>query len=107
MLLHLALAQFRPRKGDTAGNLRRIGEVLAQAHALEPRPHVVHFPETALSGYFVEGAVRETAMTADGLARALADAYRAAAPDGAPIDVVLGFYEQGEAHLHNLSLIRI
>ena len=41
-----------------------MGEVLAQAAALEPRPQVVQFPETALSGYFVEGGVREMALTA-------------------------------------------
>ena len=32
-LLHLAIAQFRPRKADVPGNLTRIGEVLAQAAA--------------------------------------------------------------------------
>ena len=63
-LLHIAIAQFRPRKGDVQQNLRRVGEVLAQAAALDPRPHVVQFPETALSGYFVEGGVREVALTA-------------------------------------------
>jgi NAD+ synthase (glutamine-hydrolysing) len=100
-LLHLAIAQFRPRKGDFEGNLRRIGEVLAQAAALEPRPDVVQFPETALSGYFVEGGVRELAISADDLARALAGAYRTAAPGAAPLDVIIGFYEKLEGDLHN------
>src|ERR1017187_614707 len=100
-LLHIAIAQFRPRKGDVQGNLRRVGEVLAQAAALDPRPHVVQFPETALSGYFVEGGVRELAISADDLARALADAYRTAAPGAAPLDAVIGFYEAFEGDLHN------
>lgn len=99
--LHLAIAQFRPRKGDVEGNLRRVGDVLAQAAALDPRPDVVQFPETALSGYFVEGGVRETALAADDLARRLQGAFRAAAPGAAPLDVVIGFYERLEGDLHN------
>ncbi|HEV8411090.1 MAG TPA: NAD+ synthase [Gemmatimonadaceae bacterium] len=95
-LLHIAIAQFRPRKGDVQGNLRRVGEVLAQAAALEPRPHVVQFPETTLSGYFVEGGVREVAMTAAELAAGLASAY-----SGPPIDAVIGFYEKFDGNLHN------
>jgi NAD+ synthase (glutamine-hydrolysing) len=101
-LLHIAIAQFRPRKGDVKGNLRRIGEVLAQAAALEPRPQVVQFPETALSGYFVEGGVREMALTAVELATAIAAAYR-----GPPIDAIIGFYEKLDGDLHNsLAYIR-
>ena len=95
-LLHIAIAQFRPRKGDVQGNLRRVGEVLAQAAALEPRPHVVQFPETALSGYFVEGGVREMALSAAELAAGIAAAYQ-----GPPIDAVIGFYEKREGDLHN------
>ena len=59
--LHLAIAQVRPRKGDVPGNLRRVGDVLRQASLLDPRPQVVHFAETVLSGYFVEGGVRDVA----------------------------------------------
>jgi NAD+ synthetase len=101
-LLHIAIAQFRPRKGDVQGNLRRVGEVLAQAAALEPRPHVVQFPETTLSGYFVEGGVRENALTAEELTAGLTAAYQ-----GPPIDAVVGFYEKHEGDLHNsLAYVR-
>ena len=101
-LLNIAIAQFRPRKGDVKGNLRRVGEVLAQAAALEPRPQVVQFPETALSGYFVEGGVREMALTADELAAGIAAAYH-----GPPIDAVIGFYEKQDGDLHNsLAYVR-
>jgi len=99
-VLHLSIAQFRPRKGDVAGNIARIGEILAQAASLDPPPDVVHFPETVLSGYFVEGAVRETATTASALAEALSTSYHAAGGHGA-IDAVIGFYEQHEGTLHN------
>ena len=101
-LLRLAIAQFRPRKGDVQGNLRRVGEVLAQAAALDPRPHVVQFPETTLSGYFVEGGVRENALTSDELAAGLTAAYQ-----GPPMDAVIGFYEKHEGDLHNsLAYVR-
>jgi NAD+ synthetase len=99
--LHIAIAQFRPKKRDLAGNLARIGEVLAQASTLDPRPDVVQFPETAISGYFVEGAVREMALTTDDLASRLAESYAAAAGGTPPLDVVIGFYEQLDGNLHN------
>lgn len=103
--LTVALCQFAPRKGDTAGNLSRIGRLCAQAATLEPRPQVVQFPETALSGYFVEGGVREVAMTAGALAYDLDEAYRAACLaaglETIPLDVVIGFYERWRDTLHN------
>ena len=95
-VLHLAVAQFRPRKGDLPGNIHRLCEVMAQAAALDPRPHVVHFPETVLTGYFVEGGVRELSLTVTQLTNALAGAYA-----GPRIDVVVGFYEKLEGNLHN------
>ena len=103
--LTLAICQFAPKKGDTAANLTRLGALCAQAATLDPRPQVVHFPETALSGYFVEGGVREVACTAGALAYDLDDAYRVAcaAADvrSVPIDVVVGFYERWRETLHN------
>src|SRR5471030_303549 len=101
-ILNLAIAQFRPRKGDVQGNIRRMGEVLAQAAALEPRPQVVQFPETTTSGYFVEGGVREMALTAAELAAALGEAYQ-----GPAIDAIIGFYEKHDGDLHNsLAYVR-
>jgi NAD+ synthetase len=103
--LTIALCQFAPRKGDTAGNLARIGRLCAQAATLEPRPQIVQFPETALSGYFVEGGVREVACTAGALAYDLDDAYRTACASAGiepvPLDVVVGFYERWRETLHN------
>ena len=100
--LRLAIAQFRPAKGDPAANLRRMGAIVAQAAALDPAPQVVHFAETVVSGYFVEGGVREVATTAPAFAAALAGAY-AAAGGRRPIDVCAGFYERNEGVLHNAA----
>ena len=99
--LDLALVQFRPRKGDYASNIARIGAFLARVGALEPRPTLVQFAETAVTGYFVEGAVRDLAVTAGELARDLDAAYRAALPSAPAVDVVVGFYERWRDTLYN------
>src|SRR5476649_2798965 len=96
----LALAQFQPRKGDYAANLARIGALVAQAARLSPRPPLVCFPETALSGYFLEGGVREVAVTAGQLAADLHRTYGG----GAPIDVCVGFYEVWRSKLYNSAI---
>src|SRR5882762_11551368 len=97
--IRIALSQFRPNKGEYAENVARIGAVIAQAAQLDPRPALVVFPETATSGYFVEGGVKELAVTAGTLARDLAAAYA-----GPAIDVVVGFYERFQNHIHNSAL---
>jgi NAD+ synthase (glutamine-hydrolysing) len=102
-ILHVAVAQIHPRKGDYAGNVDRVGTLLSEIAALEPRPQVVHFPETVLSGYFVEGGVRDVAVSAGTVAADLDSAYRAAPRDVAlrAIDVIVGFYERWRGTLYN------
>jgi len=56
------------------------------------------FPETALSGYFVEGGVVEVARTAGEVAVALGEP-----PPGAP-DLILGTYETGREGTHNAAI---
>src|SRR5438093_888240 len=97
--IRLALSQFRPTKGEYAENVTRIGSVIAQSAELDPKPELVVFPETATSGYFVEGGVKELAVTAGTLARDLAAAYQ-----GPTIDVVVGFYERFQNHIYNSAL---
>ena len=97
--LTLALAQFQPKKGNYRDNLSRIVALITQAATLEQRPQLICFPETALSGYFLEGGVREHAVTAGQLA---ADLHRSYA--GPPIDVCVGFYEVWRNKLHNSAI---
>ena len=99
--LDLAIAQLRPRKGDYAANVTRLGEVLATIDALEPRPALVQFAETVVTGYFVEGAVRDLAVTAGTLARDIDAAYRRAVATPRSVDVVVGFYEKWRDTLYN------
>ncbi len=100
----IAVAQLHPRKGDYQGNLARIGELLAQLADSSPRPQVIHLPETVLSGYFVEGGVREVAVTAGTLAADLDRAYRASVHGALhPVDVIAGFYERWRGTLYNAA----
>ncbi|HET9707167.1 MAG TPA: NAD+ synthase [Gemmatimonadales bacterium] len=101
LMLKLAISQFRPMKGAYAANLERIGAVLAEASALDVRPDLVVFPETATSGYFVEGGVKEVAVTAGTL---LADLARVFPAGAAPLDVAIGFYERYQNHFFNSCL---
>jgi predicted amidohydrolase len=103
-LVHLAIAQFKPRKGDRAGNLTRLRAVFAQVDRLEPRPTVLCLAESALTGYFLEGAVRDNAVTAGTFAAELDAAYRAAVPDPRPLDVTCGFYEVWNNKLYNSAM---
>jgi len=98
-VVRIALSQFRPTKGEYADNVARIGAVVSQAAQLDPKPDLVVLPETATSGYFVEGGVKELAVTAGSLARDLAAAY-----SGPQIDTVVGFYERFQNHIHNSAL---
>ena len=104
----IAVVQFKPVKGEYAANVARIGALLAECAALEPRPDAVLFPETATTGYFVEGGVRELAVTAGTVARDLDRAYRdACVARGiavAPLDAVVGFYEVWRDTLHNAAV---
>jgi NAD+ synthase (glutamine-hydrolysing) len=97
--IRLAISQFRPHKGEYAQNIARIGGVITQASRLHPPPDLIIFPETATSGYFVEGGVKELAVTAGGLARDLAAAYQ-----GPAVDVAIGFYERFQNHIYNSAL---
>src|SRR5215467_3290688 len=102
--VHLALVQLKPRKGDYAGNLGRLRTVFAQIDELSPRPMVLTLAESALTGYFLEGGVRDNAVTAGTLAQDLAAAYRASVRVPRPLDVAVGFYEIWNNKLYNSSL---
>ncbi|MDH3455643.1 MAG: NAD+ synthase, partial [Gemmatimonadota bacterium] len=96
------VAQTKPTKGDYVGNVRRAGGIIAQAAGLERPPDLLVFPETALTGYFLEGGVRELAVTAGTLFRDLAAQHAlAAAPS---MDVVVGFYEEYRNRYYNSAL---
>ncbi len=103
--MKLAIVQSKPRKGDVQANVAELAAIFAQL-AAEPEPYdLIIFPEAALTGYFLEGAVYELAFEADALAQRIADLWRSA--PGAtrePIDIVLGFYENAGGTYYNSAL---
>lgn len=101
-MTRIALAQIRPKKGDYPENIRRLGSVLARIAALDPVPRLVVTPETFTSGYFVEGGVRDVAVSAGTL---FADLAAQHAASGAPsVDVAVGFYEEWRNRFYNSAL---
>jgi len=103
-LIHLVVVQFKPRKGDYAANLARLAGIFSQIDNLDPRPDVAVFAETALTGYFVEGGVRDVALTAGALARDLNAQYLAAVNTPPSLDVCIGFYEVWNNAFYNSAL---
>lgn len=105
MKIHIAVAQIKPRKGDYEFNLQRIGEIFAQLEEETPVADVLVLPETVLSGYFLEGGVRDVAVTKDQLFQDLLRVYRERVTrTGAMLDICLGFYELGESKYYNSGL---
>jgi NAD+ synthase (glutamine-hydrolysing) len=102
--LHVAIAQFKPKKGPHTANLKRLAALFAQVDGLSPRPDVLQFGETALTGYFVEGGVREVARSAGDLAQDLNEAWVGAVQAPRSLDVVVGFYERWNGTLYNSAL---
>jgi len=90
--LRVAMAQLKPRKADLAGNLQAVKDRIAGEAG---ESELVVFPETALSGYFLEGGVDEVALPVERLAELLGEP-----PEEAP-DVVVGFYERWRRRLYN------
>ena len=101
-MLQLAIAQFRPRKGAYRENLARLGEIFRTAAAWPHPPELILAAESALTGYFLEGGVREAALTAVQLFDDLS--HQHAASGAPPFDLCLGFYEVHENRLHNSAL---
>jgi NAD+ synthetase len=101
-VLRLAIAQLRPQKGAYEENLCRLGALFRDVGSWPEPPELVVAPETALTGYFLEGGVRDLAISADQL---FADLSRQHSDSGAPaLDVALGFYEVHGNRLYNSAL---
>ena len=88
--LRVGLCQVKPRKGDIDANVALVRSML------RPGADILAFPETALTGYFVEGAASELALTPRALVRRLGPP-----PEDCGSDVVLGFYEKDIRGVYN------
>jgi NAD+ synthetase len=92
--LKVGLVQFKPRKGDVEGNLARVRDRIREAGSTHD---LLVFPETCLTGYFVEGGVSEGALSVDDLI----DGLGPVEDQGAHL--VLGFYERWRRGFHNTA----
>jgi len=101
-MLRLAVAQFKPAKGDYPENVRRVGTLFGQLAEWPEPPGLVVLPEASMTGYLVEGGVREVAVTAGTMFDDLVAQHQlAGAP---PLDVVVGFYERWRDRLYNSAM---
>jgi NAD+ synthetase len=101
-VLRLAIAQIRPQKGAYQENLCRFGALLREVGSWPEPPELVVAPETALTGYFLEGGVRDLAITGDQLFDDLSRQHHEAGTP--PLDVALGFYEVHSNRLYNSGM---
>jgi NAD+ synthase (glutamine-hydrolysing) len=101
-VLRLAIAQVRPQKGAYQENLCRFGALFREVGSWPEPPELVVGPETALTGYFLEGGVRDLAVSADQLFDDLSRQHEEAGTP--PLDVALGFYEVHDNRLYNSGL---
>ena len=98
-----AVLQFRPEKSRLRESLARLR---AHLEALRPHaPQVVVLPEAALTGYFLQGGVRELALTRHELLELLVGVYEKVGWEGV-LDVVVGFYERDEGAYYNSAACR-
>jgi N-carbamoylputrescine amidase len=99
--VRVAILQTKPKKGRYAENLAALAQPFSQL--AEVPPDLVVLPEAALTGYFLEGAVYELALSAARCARDLTAAWRAA-NGSLPVDLVCGFFENADGTFYNSAL---
>jgi NAD+ synthetase len=102
-MLRVAISQFRPRKAAYRQNLDRIEGLFRAVAAQSEPPDLLILPETATTGYFVEGGVLELARSADELLEDLSTRHRTSGAP--PLDLVIGFYEIWNTRLYNSALV--
>lgn len=102
MLVNVAIAQVRAEKGDYERNLEAVGDLFSQIRQDGLDVDVLVLPETAMSGYFLEGGVVEVARSAEQLFSDIQSEYAdRCGVDAPPLDIVLGFYEVSEGKHYN------
>ena len=102
VLIDLTIAQFRPAKGDLEKTLEDFGLLMSDVLAQTPTSQLVVFPETALTGYFLEGGVREQALSAQEMFDQLNKKYAEISTES--VDIAIGFYEVDAGRIYNSSM---
>jgi predicted amidohydrolase len=97
MPFRVACGQFAPFKAEVDRNLDTIVSIILQAQ--DEHVDLLTLPETSTSGYFLEGGVLESSLTANALVEKLTDLL--AGRIHRTLDVVLGFYQNEGGNLYN------
>ena len=101
-MLRLAIAQIRPQKGAYEQNLCRLGALFREVATWPEAPELIVGPEAALTGYFLEGGVRDLAVSGDQIFEDLSRQHDEAGTP--PLDIALGFYEVHGNRFYNSGL---
>lgn len=96
MTFTVACAQIAPTKARVQQNLDKIAQVASQAG--REGADLVVFPEAATTGYFLEGGVLESSLTASELRIELEKRLGSLVDE---IDFAVGFYENADGQLFN------
>src|SRR2546423_6167663 len=99
MAFTVACAQIAPQKAQVAANLDKIAELIIQASNEDA--DLVVFPETATTGYFLEGGVIESALTSEQLVSELSQRLKEKLKRRA--DALVGFYQSEGGNLYNAA----
>jgi predicted amidohydrolase len=99
----VAIVQSKPRKGRYVENLDELREIFRQLGSADAPPDLVVLPEAALTGYFLEGAVYELAVSAQQFADDLSRTWRDA-NGGKHVDLVCGFFENAAGTYYNSAI---
>ena len=103
----VGIVQMKPAKGRYAENLAEATDAFAQLIAGGAAPQLAIFPEAAMTGYFLEGAVYDLARPAEVFAADLVRAWREAAGDR-PVELCSGFYENaGGTYYSSAIYVRV
>src|SRR5437868_10495759 len=58
-MMRIGVAQFKPGKGDYTENLGQVEKLLRGLPGRQDAPELIVLPEAALTGYLLEGGVRD------------------------------------------------
>ncbi len=99
--LRVAILQTKPLKGRYEQNLAAVVEAFAQL--VQDPPELIVLPEAACTGYFLEGAVYDLALTSQRYAGDMANAWRKAGGT-TTVDIASGFFENDAGTFYNSAL---
>lgn len=97
MNFRLGIAQFQPIKGDVPSTWSKMEKVIYQA--VQQQVDLCLFPETALQGYFLEGAVQNIALTQKQVKELIKSLNLQK-----PLDLCFGFYERDDIGYYNSAV---